>query len=229
MNAHVITPTPKLSTSLEFYAKLGFTVIPANGSTLVSDGQVLIEIDPERTARAGIKFFDADHSRKLDALSGTFAIHRVEAGHLLSDPNGIRVVLSEREAPAADMKGITPGITGNFAGLSIETTEMERSVEFWSALGYAITMGEASKGWVSLEADGCPGISLMKSMMCPHLFFNPSLTYFNGKEGNPKVIEAVRKEGIPITEEITHFNKEGLVDNIIIRDPGGLGFFLFND
>jgi hypothetical protein len=127
------------------------------------------------------------------------------------------------------MKGITPGITGNFAGLSIETTEMERSVEFWSALGYAITMGEASKGWVSLEADGCPGISLMKSMMCPHLFFNPSLTYFNGKEGNPKVIEAVRKEGIPITEEITHFNKEGLVDNIIIRDPGGLGFFLFND
>ena len=46
-------------------------------------------------------------------------------------------------------------------------------------------------------------------MMCPHLFFNPSLTYFNGKEGNPKVITAVRDAGIPITEEITHFNREG--------------------
>lgn len=43
------------------------------------------------------------------------------------------------------------------------------------------------------------------------------------------MIEAVRKAGIPITEEITHFNSEGIVDNIIIRDPGGYGFYVFND
>jgi len=72
------------------------------------------------------------------------------------------------------------------------------------------------------------GVSIMKPNMCPHLFFNPSLTYFNGGK-NPEIIEAIRKLDIPITEEITYFNKEGLVDNIIIRDPGGYGFFIFND
>ena len=29
--------------------------------------------------------------------------------------------------------------------------------------------------------------------------------------------------------KITQFNKEGIVDNVIIRDPGGYGFFIFND
>jgi hypothetical protein len=69
----------------------------------------------------------------------------------------------------------------------------------------------------------------MKPFSCPHLFFNPSLTFFNGKENNPKVIQKIRDLNIPITQEITAFNEEGLVDNIIIRDPGGLGFFVFND
>ena len=68
----------------------------------------------------------------------------------------------------------------------------------------------------------------MAANSCPHLFFNPSLTYFNSGR-NPEVIAGIRAAGIPISEEITIFNKEGRVDNIIIRDPGGYGFFLFND
>jgi hypothetical protein len=63
---------------------------------------------------------------------------------------------------------------------------------------------------------------------CPHLFFNPSLTYFNGKN-NLQIIENIRKSGVDITEEITVFNKEGIVDNVILRDNGGLGFFIFSD
>jgi hypothetical protein len=68
----------------------------------------------------------------------------------------------------------------------------------------------------------------MKPQTCPHLFFNPSLNFFNG-EDNISIISKIRSLDIPITEEITHFNKENKVDNIIIRDPGGYGFFLFND
>ena len=69
----------------------------------------------------------------------------------------------------------------------------------------------------------------MNPLMCPHLFFNPSLTYFNGKENNPKVIKRLRELKITITEEITHFNDKGIADNVIICDPGGYGFFIFND
>ena len=71
-------------------------------------------------------------------------------------------------------------------------------------------------------------ITLMKPMTCPHLFFNPSMTYFNGKK-NLSIIEKIRQLNIPIAEEITHFNNEGIADNMIIRDPGGYGFFIFND
>ena len=44
-----------------------------------------------------------------------------------------------------------------------------------------------------------------------------------------EIIEKIRELNFPITEEITHFNDQGIVDNIIIRDPGGFGFFLFSD
>ncbi len=54
------------------------------------------------------------------------------------------------------------------------------------------------------------------------------MTFFNGKD-NLNLIAKIREAGIPITEEITHFNKENIVDNIIIRDPGGYGFFIFSD
>ena len=52
--------------------------------------------------------------------------------------------------------------------------------------------------------------------------------YFNGKN-NLEIIEKIRSEGIEFTQEITEFNKEGIVDNVILRDPGGYGFFLFSD
>ncbi|MFK8104239.1 MAG: hypothetical protein AB8G15_17055 [Saprospiraceae bacterium] len=68
----------------------------------------------------------------------------------------------------------------------------------------------------------------MKAFACPHLFFNPSLSYFNGKE-NLAIITELRARKIPLTEEITFFNPEGIVDNVIVRDPGGLGFFVFSD
>ena len=54
------------------------------------------------------------------------------------------------------------------------------------------------------------------------------MTYFNGGN-NLAVIQDIREAGIPITEEITQFNDRGEVDNVIIRDPGGYGFFIFND
>ena len=117
---------------------------------------------------------------------------------------------------------------GNFAGVSLETTAIKNSIQFWNILGFEQNMGSIESGWVSLVNKDGMSISLMAPLICPHLFFNPSLTYFNGTN-NLNVIKEINARSIPITEEITHFNKEGIVDNIIIRDPGGLGFFLFSD
>ena len=48
----------------------------------------------------------------------------------------------------------------------------------------------------------------------------------------PYEMGEITAEGLntdPITEEITCFNSEGIADNVVLRDPGGTGFFIFND
>ena len=89
-------------------------------------------------------------------------------------------------------------------------------------------MGSAEKGWISMTNDNDFSVSLMSPNACPHSFYNPSLTYFNNKN-NLSVIQKIRDLGIPIEEEITAFNPDGVADNIILRDAGGYGFFIFND
>ena len=229
MKTLVQTPTNRLDSSLEFYKKLEFTVLSQGETNLVSDGKVVLEINPDRFSRAGIKFFDSDWSAVAKQLQGVGLVTETEQGFIAVAPSGVWVYLINGNSPWDGNYGnATASIVGNYMGVSLESVSMEASVKFWEVLGFKTTMGAVEQGWIALANDEGFGLSVMKANMCPHLFFNPSLTYFNGKN-NPEVIEKVRAAGIPITEEITHFNKEGIVDNIIIRDPGGLGFFVFND
>ena len=230
MKSIIQTVTPNIGMSLEFYKKLNFQEIPNEHSSLVTDGKVIMEINTDRSARSGVKLYQASWQKEVTGLEKITAITKIDNGYLLADPSGTWIYLMEKPFDINyELKEKAFGITGNYAGLSLETMDIERSLEIWETLHFSITMGGADKGWVTLKNADDMGISLMKPLMCPHLFFNPSLTYFNGKINNPMVIEKIRAVNIPITEEITTFNKEGIVDNIIIRDPGGFGFFLFND
>ena len=221
------TPTPNNLKSQEFYSNLGFKKVSTD-PLIFTDGKAFIEINPDSFARAGLKLFKVNWQTEINILQEKTAVTTIPDGHLLSDPNGVRIYLMEKTAPIdpiAEEKCF--GILGDFAGLSLETTDIHRSMEFYQTLGFSISGGSLEKGYLSLGNNGFT-ISLMKTLSCPHLFFNPSLTYFNGAE-NLKIIEKIRKLNIPITEEITCFNKNGTVDNIIIQDPAGLGFFIFND
>jgi len=220
------TPTNKLSNSIDFYQQLGFKKIAEN---IFTDGKMIVEINPERYARAGIKLFKSSWEKELENLLDLAAVTKTSDGYLLSDASGVWIYLVEGEPGwKAEPAEESFSALGNYAGLTLETTDMKRSAAIYRALGFKIVFGDASQPYMSLEWSGFV-VTLMKPNSCPHLFFNPSMTYFNGKEGNPKVIARVRELNIPIAEEITHFNEEGNVDNIIIRDPGGYGFFLFND
>jgi len=229
MTIIVHTPTNNLQESLDFYTKLNYEVISKADPTLVTDGKVIIEINPDRFSRAGIKMYKDLWASEVDQLSQLTKVHKTSDGHLLNDFNGCWIYLVESN-PTFDSsnKPSASGATGNFQGLSLESADMEKSIEIWKALGFNITMGALDKGFLVLSHNNGFGVSLMQPQSCPHLFFNPSMTFFNGKE-NLGIIEKIRKANIPITEEITYFNKEGIVDNIIIRDPGGYGFFIFSD
>ena len=57
MNSIIQTPTPNLEQSLDFYKKLNFEKLPAASGNFVTDGKVVIEINPDGFARAGVKLF----------------------------------------------------------------------------------------------------------------------------------------------------------------------------
>ncbi len=229
MTVIVHTPTNHLEQSLGFYKKLQYKNLTEENANILTDGHAIIEINPDRYARAGLKIYKQSWAKEIVALEKLTTVHKLAEGHLVNDFNGCWIYLMEGEMnPAPDLAGKSTGLTGNFQGMSLESSDMARSVEVWEALGFSIKMGTVENGFLLLDNQEGFTISLMKPQTCPHLFFNPSLTFFNG-ENNIKVIENIRKAGIQIAEEITHFNKEGIVDNIIIRDPGGLGFFIFSD
>ena len=229
MQTIIQTPTPNLSESLHFYQQLNFKALSGDHPNIMTDGQVTILVNPDRFARLSIHLFKENWSTtlKLLRLQDSYSLTKVTQGHLLSDPNGVQVYLSTINYPIPSAN-LTPAIVGTFAGVSIETTDLKSSIHFWQTLGFHLKAGSAEQGWLTFSNGGAVDISIMKAGSCPHLFFNPSLTYFNGKN-NLAIIDKIKALSIPITEEITHFNKEGIVDNIIIRDPGGLGFFIFND
>ena len=226
MKAIIQTPTPEIEKSKEFYKGLAFKPV-SEDPAIFADGKVFVAINDKPGARVAVKFFVDEPDELSKELEKIGALVVADDGIHTADPNGVRVILTGSDFPY-DSEGESFGETGNFAGISIEAVDFDATIEFWKSLGYEKTMGDEEQGWVAFANDTDIGISIMKSGMCPHLFFNPGLTYFNSGK-NEENIARLRDAGIPITEEITLFNDEGKVDNVIINDPGGLGFFVFND
>jgi hypothetical protein len=228
--AFIQTPAAKLADSKRFYAQLGFASVGKATTSLarVSDGGVGIEISAHQYARTGLKLWAKSWSAAVRTLRRTTQVLASDGGHVASDPSGVRVYLVTGGAPAATGSRTPFGALGKFAGLSIETTDLARSARFWRALGYAKSKGDAAAGWVQMSADNGVDVNLMLMGRCPHLFPNPGLTYFNGAH-NLGVIRRIRQAGIPITQEVTCFSSDGSVDNVILQDPGGTGFFIFSD
>lgn len=229
MNTIIQTPTSDLTDSLNFYMKLKFQTVSSSNPLLISDGQVVLEINPARTARIGIKMYAPSWKKTVSSFSSETPVLPTPDGYIVSAPSGTWVYLIENKGiPSFDLTKLSSSVLGSFAGISIETISMQKSCQFWEILGFTISVGAIEQGWLSLTNSDNTSISLMAANSCPHLFLNPSLTYFNGKK-NEAIIEKIRGLDIPITEEITQFNPEGIVDNIIIQDAGGLGFFIFSD
>lgn len=223
------TPTPNFNQSKDFYQRLGFTLI-SQDPYRVSDGKVVIEINPDRFTRAGVLLYRDSWATEAEALGQLGPVLQIENGYILNDQSGTRISLLEAKRGSANNKNnhSPVSILGNYAGLSLEVIDIAEAVKIWKILGFEKTMGSAEQGWVTYQNEDGAGVSFMKPNVCPHLFFNPSLTYFNSGK-NLEVIAKIKEAGIPIKEEITVFNKEGIVDNVILTDPGGYGFFVFND
>lgn len=222
------TVTPNLQESIEFFLRLEFKQDDNLPQVFHESGQVIF-INDERTARPGLRFYSKSWTEVISEIKKLSQVHQIENGYAFADPSNSWIYLIESEAPVIQQPSSQPkSILGNFAGLSLESGNIQKSLKIYQTLGFNITMGGLDQGWISLENDLKMGLGLMVPNNCPHLFFNPSFSYFNGGK-NDEIIPLIRKKDIKITEEITIFNKDNKVDNIILRDPGGFGFFIFND
>ncbi|MFT5819121.1 MAG: hypothetical protein ACI8ZM_000344 [Crocinitomix sp.] len=226
MKTIIQTPTPNHKTSCTFYEKIGFEISKNDGKTYAFSNGVTIEINEDRFSRAGLKCIGENWESFLVESELMSTATKTPTGFLLIAPSGCCVYLEAERDNIPQSKAIS--LIGSYGGFSLETNQIEASIEFWSLFGYKQTMGNLEHGWVALSNEAGFSISLMKYQCCPHLFFNPSISYFNGPD-NISIIDQIKSANIVITEEITHFNSEGIVDNVIIRDPGGLGFFIFSD
>jgi hypothetical protein len=221
------TPTNKLSNSIDFYTRLGFGQQADNPLTYF-DGKVAIEIDTLKSARAGFNFYKRSWTAEIDSLKKSFNVITTKRGHMVCDPSGIWIYLvsSERMLPTPADKSYS--LLGNYQGATIESGNIMAAYALYTTLGLRKVKGAPEQGFVELTNGKGFTMVLMRPGMCPHLFFNPSISYFNGKQ-NQEIIKNIKAKGIATTQDITWFNKEGEVDNIILRDPGGLGFFIFSD
>lgn len=225
MKTFIQTPTRNLQDSLKFYSKLEFRILSETNPLIVTDGKAVIEINADRYARAGLKLFRPDWQKTAELLGQITSVMKTDDGYLLTEPSGMYFYLVESEKEInAEISESSFSVLGNYAGICLETPGAAKSTEILEVLGFS----RSHPDWPTYSNSDGISVTVFEPNNCPHLFFNPSLTYFNGKQ-NEEVIEKIRSKNIPFAEEITHFNSNGVVDNVIIRDPGGLGFFIFND
>lgn len=226
MNTIIVTPTPDLIKSKTFYTKVGFTQIADSNS--FTDGKSIIEINPDRFARPGIKLIANAWTSEVDELAAHTKVIKIDNGFLLGDCTGTWIYLIEAETSLTIPENCPHSLFGNNQGITIESIDIEKATNIWNTIGFKTVAGKIEQGWISLVNGDGVVINIMTPNCCPHIFLNPSVSFFNGTN-NPMIIDKIRDTGIEIKEEITHFNKEGKVDNIIMSDPGNIGFFIFND
>jgi len=229
INTIVCSPLNKLPSSLTFYQQLKFKSVDGPLQNLFSDGALIIELDESAYARPSLKLYKENWDNEMAQLKGFAKYVALEDNILVAAPSGMWVHLFQMSNDSAFiLPAKVDSVLGSFAGISLESIDLDASISFWNLFGFKIVSGSSEQGWVSLKAADSMVLSIMKANSCPHLFFTPSLTFFNGKE-NLDIIERIKKIPIDITQEVTVFNDEGIVDNVILTDPGGLGFFVFND
>ena len=221
------TPTPELKKSTNHFSNLGFKIYEVENGAIAYDAQCRFWIDTAATTRPGLCMIKEDWTTEKSEIEKLVKIVEKEGSYFFADPSGCWVELRQGAKLALDTNEVKC-VLGNFAGLSLEMIDIGLSAKIWTSLGFEHKMGAVEKGWISYEDEYGNGMSLMAPFACPHLFLNPSLTYFNGAD-NLAIIQNIRDRQIPIMEEVTVFNKKGIVDNVILREPGGYGFFIFSD
>ena len=125
-------------------------------------------------------------------LKSNTPIIKTKKGYLITDHNGIWIKLIVETWDEKITSLNYKSLLGNYAGVCIETLEVSKSYVFSNLLGFSSKSKDFSKGWIEMKSEVGDSISLIQAQQCPHLFFNPSVTYLNGSH-NLEINESIKK------------------------------------
>jgi len=218
---------------MEFYRKLGYTLHEISERVhLAMDKNMAIILNGEAGSRTGMVLYHENPVEIKEALADQHTIYRHADVDFTADYNNVRLFIHpiDEQPDILEDADIAYNMCGTCFGVGIESVHFEASILFWSLVGFTTdTVISDDLQYVTMKCAYGPDLTIFRPGNCPHAFQNPSLTYFNGKEGNKRVIDKLVDTKINIAEFVSVFNKEGIADNIIISDPGGLHSFIFND
>ncbi len=226
----LISPaSSSIDESAEFYKKLRFQELATDSKlSLLAEQNMRIELNTNQFLRLGLKLYSEDWEPTLKALEDVVPILELDDDFAFREPNGLWIYLGTNPQENAFETSANESILGNFMGISLEVIDFESTYKIFKVIGYEVVMGKMDSGFVVLGHEHLPGISFMKPLTCPHKFINPSLTFFNGKK-NKDLIKKVIETGIEPFEIPDAFGQPKEIENIILRDQGGWGIFMFND
>ena len=206
MRLIIESPAPNLEKSLSYYKKIGFQCSAWKNGGLCQTKNLTIFLNSDPYSRPCLNLFGAQEQSLEVSPSGTW--------------------IKLEQATCNILPVNKESLLGNYSGVCIETPELEKSFIYWQAKGFMGKLDEKTN-WCSLKNINGDHISLLKMNSCPHLFTNPSRALFNGSK-NKSIIEHIKSLHLPIAQEVI-FGRETTADNLILNDPGGVGFFVFND
>jgi len=183
----VESPAPHLQESLSYYKKIGFQCTAWQNAYLCQAKNLTVFLNPDPYSRLCINLFGAQQEKITVCPSGTWIKERIEN---IKDPNFD-----------------SNSLLGNYAGICIETLDIEASFIFWQAKGFKGNF-DPNASWCSLKNKNGDSLSLLKANSCPHLFTNPSLAFFNGPK-NSEIIQKIKAIDLPIKQEVI-FGEETL-------------------
>lgn len=211
--------------SLPFYEKLGFKVLNRDNrpfsAILLSDGVIHLRLEQNTFASPRLDYvygsaLDRD-TRVRELTQAGISITRSAGLAEFADPNGLHIALVVRQLPPPPPNKSFSN-AGAFGELAVHTADRDRSIAFYSRLGFEAQSFDQPYPWALLR-DGATTIGVHQS---PE-FLKPTITYFS--KSQPERIAKLKQMGLTFHDEKK--DRDGQVANATLTSPDGQDFFLF--
>lgn len=207
----------------QFLDMLGFTVMASDDpSTLLTDGNLYFDLRRAKKNATMLSYCVNDIANAVEMAHNLEIDIAEQSPHhaILREPNGLMILLAGPEVVSLNVREIAPpSIAGTLDELSLETDNMERSILWWQNVGFKVLTRQQT--WCTLD-DGNIKIGLYDKGICPHVFRNPSLTYFESDMAER--IARLKKRGMTFAQEEKEIGMKG---HAVAESPDGQYIFLF--